>query len=739
MNTPPVPSRWTALGLSGGGGTETPAISPHDPDLILINCDMSGAYRTTDGGANWEMLHWRELTGCPFCAPAFHPADPAVVFAAFSYAATLRVSRDRGAHWTPIGTGLPGDLRQIAIDPDQPAHMLAATTTAMFRSTDGGENWTACTGFTGQAIAIHFDRTSPAAARRCFAATSEKVYHSADGGAAWSPCAGVLPAKPIMAFAGGSQAKTNTCILYTWLDAAASAGGGEIFRSTDRGQTWSKLADMPVREGYEGVLHTLLVSDVRPRTVYAVKPCYSAADTVYRSDDAGEQWRPIAFCDKTDPRFNMPSNYVTVYFLPTSIWGWTTCAAAIDPKNPEHLLFNHYCSIFITRDGGKTWTAGETRPAPENPPPTAPIRRHRWITNGLTNTTTWHYYFDPHQPNRHYIAYTDLGMAISTDAGATWTWARDTGANTYEMAFDPDVPGRVWAAFSSVHDIPNNNIIIGDHYRPGPGCVGYSEDFGATWRGQTEGLPGGSATELYDWSFPGKVELPVTSILLDPRSPKDARRLYTTIWERGVFRSDDSGKTWRDVSKGLGTPGVNMRAVRVRLHGDGTLHCLVTGLLRDGALIPEGVGLYRSTDDAQSWHKITAGVDLRWLTDFETDPRDSNVIYLSDCDPPGREGEGGLLKTTDGGKSWRLMARKSSRHFGATLHPKNPDWVYLTLNYNDGAACPLWLSRDAGLTWKPFEDYPFCSAHRVHFDPRDASRIYVTGYGGGAWRGPVEP
>jgi hypothetical protein len=34
----------------------TPAISPADPNLVLVNCDMSGAYRSTDGGQNWEMI-----------------------------------------------------------------------------------------------------------------------------------------------------------------------------------------------------------------------------------------------------------------------------------------------------------------------------------------------------------------------------------------------------------------------------------------------------------------------------------------------------------------------------------------------------------------------------------------------------------------------------------------------------------------------------------------------------------
>ncbi|MGO9202944.1 MAG: hypothetical protein ACLQM8_20690 [Limisphaerales bacterium] len=35
-------TRWTCVSLSGGGGMFTPAISPADPNLVLVNCDMSG-------------------------------------------------------------------------------------------------------------------------------------------------------------------------------------------------------------------------------------------------------------------------------------------------------------------------------------------------------------------------------------------------------------------------------------------------------------------------------------------------------------------------------------------------------------------------------------------------------------------------------------------------------------------------------------------------------------------------
>jgi photosystem II stability/assembly factor-like uncharacterized protein len=179
---------------------------------------------------------------------------------------------------------------------------------------------------------------------------------------------------------------------------------------------------------------------------------------------------------------------------------------------------------------------------------------------------------------------------------------------------------------------------------------------------------------------------------------------------------------------------------RLRLHPDGTLFCVITGKKsEDGILMADGVGLYRSADQGGHWEKLTGGLDLRWLLDCETDPRDSRILYLAACDSLRRSGESGLYKTRDGGRSWKRMACKSSTHFGVTRHPGNPDWVYMTLTYNDGRISPLWLSRDAGTTWTAFDDFPFCSAQRVTFDPDGEKLLYVTTFGANVWKGPIEP
>src|ERR1051325_11186986 len=59
---PPAPTaQWQRIGLSGSGAMFAPAISPVDPQRMMVNCDMSGAYVTNDGGLHWQMIHQAQL------------------------------------------------------------------------------------------------------------------------------------------------------------------------------------------------------------------------------------------------------------------------------------------------------------------------------------------------------------------------------------------------------------------------------------------------------------------------------------------------------------------------------------------------------------------------------------------------------------------------------------------------------------------------------------------------------
>jgi hypothetical protein len=548
-----------------------------------------------------------------------------------------------------------------------------------------------------------------------------------------------LPWKEIQGFAGGSDQASGVTMLYCSIRSKEENGAfkGGIYRSRDRGETWVSAMGQGINTetkpgdqwayGPISQYHQLLTTDSRPLTVYAMNTATGFHpphfDTVYRSDDGGEHWRPTYYMDPRFKEYNVGADYVTGSTGQSYKGGETPFGAAICNGDPGRvILVRNECHV--THNGGTNWLCGSTRPVPGE----RPRAGSAWECNGLVVTTTWHYYIDPFEPKRHYICYTDLGWARSFDGGKSWIWWDPKSwapwRNTcYELAFDPETPGKIWGAFSDVHDIPNDNIISERHGNKGPGGVCLSSDFGATWKPVTNGLP----------------RKAVTSVVVDPRTPKGSRTIYAGVFESGVYRSTDDGNFWNLKSTGLGDPA-NMRVYRVVLHADGTLFAVICAKRSAGGkpFLTKGVGLYRSSDSAETWQNINGAQPLLYVKDFSVDPRNSKRILLGACDVSWESKQGGLYLSEDGGNSWNRVGRQAAQTFGGYFHPQHEDWIYMTLT--EGApGAGLWLSKDKGKTWKSFQDLPFSNIQRVEFDPADQSRIYLTTFGGSVWRGPMEP
>src|ERR1700748_3412458 len=86
------PGDFKIVGPGGGGAMFRPVVSPHDPNTVLVACDMTGAYITHDGGKSWRMFNLRGVA-------EFFVFDPNQKNVIFVQSTALWRSEDNGETW----------------------------------------------------------------------------------------------------------------------------------------------------------------------------------------------------------------------------------------------------------------------------------------------------------------------------------------------------------------------------------------------------------------------------------------------------------------------------------------------------------------------------------------------------------------------------------------------------------------------------------------------------------------
>ncbi len=192
------------------------------------------------------------------------------------------MTRDKGQ--TGASPGSPSGVSAIGIDPGHPELMLVGGRRGISRSTDAGKTWKEVGAVRGRLLGFHFDQSSPIPSRTCFAATDQAFLRSDDGGASWHDVATGFGSAPILAFAGGSNKKTKTCVLYCSVENREVAGQitGGIYRSDDRGPTWTSTTVESADQADERCTNSSLTTDVNPSRVYTTR---GQDSQVFRSDD----------------------------------------------------------------------------------------------------------------------------------------------------------------------------------------------------------------------------------------------------------------------------------------------------------------------------------------------------------------------------------------------------------------------------------------------------------------------
>ena len=190
--------------------------------------------------------------------------------------------------------------------------------------------------------------------------------------------------------------------------------------------------------------------------------------------------------------------------------------------------------------------------------------------------------------------------------------------------------------------------------------------------------------------------------------PTDQATFYFGACAGGVWKSDDAGQYWENISDGFfKTASVGALAVAP---SDGNVIYAGMGEATIRIDVTHGDGVYKSTDAGRTWQHMGL-VETRHIGEIVVHPTDPDTVYVAALGHSAKDNpERGLYRSTNGGADWELVLHVSARAgaIDVTLDPHNPRILLATTwqarrNFwsinSGGPDCGIWRSKDGGDTW----------------------------------------
>ncbi len=649
------------------GGTWTPifddqptgsigaiAVAPSNPSVIYVGSgeglqrpDLSvgdGMYKSTDGGKTWEHLGLRDAQQIP--AILIDPANPDHVFVA-ALGHPYGPNTERGVfRSTDGGRSFQNVLHKddrtgaidLAFDPTNPRTIYAVLWQAqqgpwengaftgpnsgLFKSTDGGDNWTQLTGGLptfAQGLGRIGIGIAPSDRNRMYALVEA---NGGGGGGRGRGRGGNAPD----AEGGGRGAPT------------VPAGG--LYRSDDAGTTWTFVNGENRIYGRGSDFACVRVDPKNKDVIYV------ANTSTYRSDDAGKSFTAIKGAPGGD-------DYHTVW---------------INPKNPDIILLALDQGATISVNHGRTWSSWYNQPTAQFYHVSTDNQVPYWVYGGQQESGSagvasrgndgeitfrdWHpvgaaeyAYVAPDPLNSRYVY--GGGMGGNTIS----RWDRVTGevehfgpqgtfrhVRTFPVVFSQKDPHVLFVGFQSVvktadggktwdtispdlsretYDVPASVASYGDAakqqatrrgvvYSLGPSPV----DVNVLWAGTDDGLIQLTSDGGKSWkNVTPPAMRPWDKVAQLDGSHFDARSAYAAVnslrlddLRPHIYRTHDNGATWKEIVRGLPNGPINVvREDPVR-----------RGLLFAGSEL----AVYVSFNDGDDWQPLRLNMPATSIRDL---------------------------------------------------------------------------------------------------------------------------
>lgn len=673
---------------------------------IYVGSASGGVWKSTNGGTTYKPVFDKQLVQS-IGAVTIDPTNPKIVW---------------------VGTGETWARNSVSIGD------------GVYKSTDGGDNWTNMGLRESERIAKILVDPSNAntvyvcATGKLFSDSSDRgVYRTSDGGKTWSKILAGSNAStgcsmmsmdsqdPKTLYAGMWDFRRQGWTFRSGGDGPDAPSGSGLFKSTDGGANWAQLDDKTAKglppKPWGRVAVTVAPS--KPSVVYAFIEAVAPQDALYRSDDGGKTW------EKKDRSQNMiwrPFYYASII---------------VDPKN-ENRLFKPDGPLIMSLDGGATFNN----------------------VSGGTHGDHHDVWIDPLNTD-HVITGDDGGVWYSYDGGDRWWKAENLPISQfYHVSVDMERPYKVYGG------LQDNSSWVGESQYPGGIAKGQWENmYGGDgfWMfvdptdqdyiyAESQGgyigrinrkthetrdikpLPGYKEGKLrFNWNTPIHI------------SPTRNGTIY--IGSQFLHRSKDFGQTWERISPDLTTNdpekqkqeqagGVTVDNSSAEMH---TTIYAIGESPKDSRVIWVGTddgNLQMTRDGGGTWTNVVANIaglpKNAWVSTVEPSHFDAGTVLVTFDLHMAGDMKPYAYKSTDYGRTWTNLIAPDSPVRGYA-HVIKQDLVNPALLFM-GTEFGLWISMDEGAAWSRYTggDFPNVAVRDLVIHPRDHDLVIAT-HGRGIW------
>lgn len=668
--------KYRMVGPSRGGRVTAVAGHRRQPGTFYLGSSGGGVFKTTDYGVTWTPVTDGFLETGSIGAIEVAESNPDVVY---------------------VGTGSDG-IRSNVIQGK-----------GVYRSNDGGKTWTSI-GLrdVGQISDVRVNPGNPEAVfvgaqGIAWTPNPERgVYRSSDGGRSWKK---VLYVNETLGASAVVMNPTNPSELYAalWLgqrkpwsiiSGSEAKGGAGIYKTTDGGETWTKLtAGLP--GGLIGKID-LDLSPANPKRVYALIEAPGDERALYRTDDSGATWTR----QSNDPNLlRRPFYYTNVH---------------AHPKDPDTVFVNNE-SFFKSVDGGKSFKAGTT-PHGDN--------HSMWI--------------NPDNPDIM-VQSNDGGANVTMNGGVTWTTQMNQPtAEIYQIETDDQFPYRLYGAQQDtgwpiiLPSLPPFAHSYDDALMmqvPGPGCEtgpvkpkpGAPHIVYGVCKGEFYRMNLMTGQEQSYWIYPQNrygqaasgIRYRMQRITPFEISPHDPNLIYHG--SQFLHRTADEGQTWDTISPDLtahpsGTQGISGEPITRDITGEeiySTIYAIEESRLEKGVIwVGTNDGLVQLTrDGGKTWTNVTPrGMPpMGRVQSIDDSPHHLGSALVSYYRTLLGEFKPYIYRTDDYGATWTLLTDGKNGIPGdhptrvAREDPGREGLIYA------GTEFGMFISLNGGKSWQSFQ------------------------------------